>query len=602
MSIKNERLLARAKKLVKKGDIKEAREIYSNILQSFPNNQEALKGLSILNQTTEIRPSQKHLDDVMQFYSLGQMDKAQLAVQDLISSFPNEPILYNILGACYSRNGPIDLAIKSFDKALTLKPDYEEVAYNLGVAYQKNNELDKAIECYEKAISLKHAYPTAHNNLGLIFLGKDQVKSAVKCFEWAVAYSPEYFEGHNSLGAGLQELKQFDQAKEQFEKAVSLNPNYAQAFHNLGILSEILNLPEEALEHYKTVVSINPKFAEAYRNLSKLKKFKSSDPQISQMQSLYSEISLSNSDKAKMAFALAKVNQDLGNDEEFFKFLDEGNKLRKSELDYSFKDSQDFHDSVIKLFSGSLPKIKKSALKPSDIKPIFIVGMPRSGTSLVEQIIASHNTVYGAGELTNLKEIVSPFLENFINKKSDSLNGKDTLNIRQNYIESLSSLNVSEQIITDKMPLNFRLIGLILTAMPEAKIIHLKRNAIATCWSNYKHYFTDGNGFTFNQKDLVKFYGLYIEMMDFWHKSFPNKIYDISYEELTKNQKKETQKLLNYCDLDWDEDCLNFHKNTRAVVTASSSQVRQKMYQGSSEAWKKYESNLKPLIEGLKSY
>ena len=176
MSIKNERLLARAKKLIKKGDIEEAREIYSNILQSFPNNQEALKGLSILNQTTEIRPSQKHLDDVMQFYSLGQMDKAQLAVQDLISSFPNEPILYNILGACYSRTGPIDLAIKSFDKALTLKPDYEEVAYNLGVAYQKNNELDNAIECYEKAISLKHAYPTAHNNLGLIFLGKGQYK------------------------------------------------------------------------------------------------------------------------------------------------------------------------------------------------------------------------------------------------------------------------------------------------------------------------------------------------------------------------------------------------------------------------------------------
>ena len=152
------------------------------------------------------------------------------------------------------------------------------------------------------------------------------------------------------------------------------------------------------------------------------------------------------------------------------------------------------------------------------------------------------------------------------------------------------------------MPVNFRLIGFILSAIPEAKIIHIKRDARAICWSNYKHYFSAGNGFSFDQDDLVKFYTLYSEMMDFWHKLFPKKIYDISYEELTKNQKNETHKLLNYCELDWDDNCLNFHKNTRGVVTASSSQVRQKMYQGSSEAWKKYESNLKPIIEGLKSY
>jgi hypothetical protein len=161
---------------------------------------------------------------------------------------------------------------------------------------------------------------------------------------------------------------------------------------------------------------------------------------------------------------------------------------------------------------------------------------------------------------------------------------------------------VSNKIITDKMPVNFRLIGFILSAMPEAKIIHIKRDARATCWSNYQNYFSDGNGFSFDQEDLVKFYALYSEMMDFWDKLFPNKIYDISYEELTKNQKKETQKLLNYCELDWDENCLKFHKNSRGVLTTSKLQVRKEIYQGSSEAWKKYESNLKILTEGLKSY
>jgi hypothetical protein len=160
-------------------------------------------------------------------------------------------------------------------------------------------------------------------------------------------------------------------------------------------------------------------------------------------------------------------------------------------------------------------------------------------------------------------------------------------------------LNVSEKIITDKMPVNFRMIGLILTAIPEAKIIHLTRNPKATCWSNYKHYFANENGFTFDQEDLARFFILYQELMGFWHKSFPNKIHDISYERLTTHQEDETQKLLKYCELDWDNNCLNFHKNTRAVHTASASQVRQKMYQGSSDAWKKYEKFLQPLIMGL---
>jgi hypothetical protein len=152
------------------------------------------------------------------------------------------------------------------------------------------------------------------------------------------------------------------------------------------------------------------------------------------------------------------------------------------------------------------------------------------------------------------------------------------------------------------MPLNFRLIGFIFASFPEAKIIHIKRDAIATCWSNYKHYFPKGNGFAHSYNDLVEYYSLYIELMDYWHKLFPNKIYDISYEKLTKNQIQETKNLLKYCDLKWDENCLNFHHNKRPVLTASSSQVRQNIYQGSSDIWKKYESYIEPLVNGLDGY
>jgi hypothetical protein len=165
----------------------------------------------------------------------------------------------------------------------------------------------------------------------------------------------------------------------------------------------------------------------------------------------------------------------------------------------------------------------------------------------------------------------------------------------------LSHFNVAESVITDKSLLNFRFIGFILTAFPEAKIIHMKRDARAICWSIYSIYLR-GFGFGNDFEDLAGFYGLYTELMDFWHQLFPGQIYDMSYEDLTTNQEEETRKLLQYCELDWDENCLSFHKNKRAVKTASSKQVREKMYQGSSEAWKKYEAHLKPLIKALDSY
>ena len=599
MSIKNDRLLSKAKKLLKKGEIKEARNIYLNILEYSPSNKEAKIGLKSIENEDAAQLSQEQLDYVIQLYSSGQMDKALLSIKELIQDFPNIPLLHNISGACNSALGEIDSAIISFNKAIELKPDYDEAYFNLGVAFHQTGQLGEAINCYERAISIKHAYPTAHNNLGLIALSQGQLDNALKSFEWAVAYGPEYAEAHNSLGAALQELKQFEKAKVSFKKAVALNPQYAQGLHNLAILCEIINLPDEASEYYEKALAVEPNYAEAYRNQSRTKKYKKNDPQIAQMQSIYSNDNLSISDKVHINFALAKVNEDLGNQKDFFKHLDEGSRLRKKQLNYNINETEEFHSSLIRLFSEDQPKIKQLSLDPLDIRPIFIVGMPRSGTSLVEQIISSHHSVHGAGELNNFKNVVTPALKNYIGNLTNTINEDDLLSIRKNYIKSLMDLNVSEKIITDKMPVNFRMIGLILTAIPEAKIIHLTRNPKATCWSNYKHYFANENGFTFDQEDLARFFILYQELMGFWHKSFPNKIHDISYERLTTHQEDETQKLLKYCELDWDNNCLNFHKNTRAVHTASASQVRQKMYQGSSDAWKKYEKFLQPLIMGL---
>ena len=307
--------------------------------------------------------------------------------------------------------------------------------------------------------------------------------------------------------------------------------------------------------------------------------------------------------KERLAF-LNSTSFILNNESEFFKYLDEGNKLRKQDLNYSYNSIEKFHSNLA-VTAKSFPLLSKKLVEENlTKKPVFIVGMPRSGSSLVEQIISSHKNVYGAGELKYLKTSVNPYIENITNKDLDkNLTKKDLINIRNEYFKSIEPLKIKEAAFTDKMPLNFEYIGFILKAFPEAKIIHLKRDARAVCWSIYKNFFSGkGNAWAYNMNDIVDFYCSYVKTMNTWHEMFPNQIYDISYEKLTENQQVETQKLLKYCDLEWDENCLNFHKNTRGVVTASSSQVRKKMYQGSSEAWKKYETYLQPFIKALESY
>ncbi len=602
MSLKIERLISRAKKLAKKGEFEKAKETYLSILKISPDNETAKKELSYLKQPNRNNLARAKLDSILKQYSSGSIQESLDAVTLLIQEHPNEPILFNILGACYSEIGPIDLAIKAFHRAIEIKPDYAEVYFNLGVVFQKNGQINDAFNCYEKAIDINHAYPQAHNNIGMINLKNRELDAAVKSFEWAVAYNRNYVEAHNNLGAAFQELMFFEKAKEQYEKALSINPKFAQALNNLGAAYEIFGLKEQALENYIKSIKEDPSYSEAHRNLSAIKKYKKNDPQINQLESLYSNNYLPISDKRNLSFALAKVHEDLGDSDQFIKFLEEGNNLRKQELNYSFDSSKNFHSSILKAFENPPELISESAQKKSTIRPIFILGMPRSGTTLVEQILASHNKVHGAGELNYLKNIVTPILIQYINNENESLSNRDIKSIRKQYLDAIIKLDTNQNVITDKMPINFRLIGFILSALPEAKIVHVKRDARATCWSNYKHYFSSGNGFTFDQEDLSKFYGLYSEIMDFWHELFPNRIFDLSYEKLTENQKSETKKLLNYCELEWDDNCLDFHKNDRGIKTASASQVRQKMYQGSSDVWKKYEPYLKPLIDGLKSY
>ena len=540
----------------------------------------------------------KEVESVFALYSSGEFQEAVEAIKSLNSSYPNQPLLFNLIGACYKELGELTGAAKMFEIAISLSSNYAEAHFNLGVIHQDLDQKDMAVKCYKKAIEITPNYPSAHNNLGNIYKDLGELDSSIESLEWAIAYKHDYAEAHNNLGNSLYESGRVEEAIKSFKKALAHNPNYARAMFNLSLALKDIGKKEDYHELIEKTVQLKPHWSDAQLHLSRVKKYKNNDPQIAELHSFLTQDNLSLKDKINFNFTLAKVYEDLGDAENQFKFLNEANRLRKEESGYKFEKDKRLFSTIKETFKNPPKPLAGSTIKTSKIRPIFILGMPRSGTSLVHQIISNHHAVYGAGELTKLNKFVTPYLKGPKNKK---IKDSELMSIRQNYTNELLSLNVSESIIVDKMPLNFRYIGFILTAFPDSKIIHMNRDSMAICWSIYKYFFP-GNTYSYNQKDIAAYYSLYENLMSFWKKKFPNTIYDLSYEELTINQKFETQQLLKYCDLEWDENCLNFHKNTTAVKTTSAIQVKQKMYQGSSDAWKKYEAYLKPLLEGLNYY
>ena len=569
----------------------------------------------------------------------GRTDKALVALDKLIKSFPDDALLFNLRGACHEAMNQFDQSIESFNKAVEIHPQYEEALYNLGVVQKKAGKPDDAINSYQRAIGINSQNANAHNNLGNLLTQKGHIKQSIEHLNLALKLNPKFAEAHNNLGLANMELNKLSECINNFLLAIENNPQYEGAYINLGRVYRELNEFDNELNCYKKCLKIKPnaskilvQLGRAYRNrgenklaidcfesslnfnpesysayfeLANWSEYKLNKEQIAKMESFAENDGLNDNDKINLNYALALIYEKNEDSDKLFSSLHRANSLRKKSLNYSLHDDEKRANNVKDFYQGSSnTKEIKLHEKSKSKNPIFIVGMPRSGSSLIEQILSSHHNVYGGGELQIFRKILNPLINTFLNdRESFQEIIKDNNcyeSIRYEYLESIDRLDFKEAFFTDKALLNFQYIGLILRALPDSKIIHIKRDAMAICWSNFKTNFAQrGIAFSNDLNDLVGFYRLYEEQMNFWHSEFPNQIYDLKYESMTKNQIIETKELLNFCNLDWDENCLHFYNNNRSVKTASKDQVRKKIYSGSSDAWKKYKNYLEPLSNGL---
>jgi len=535
---------------------------------------------------------------VFDLFKKGHYQKAIDYLQNLNIQYPKQPLLFNLAGVCFKELGDLEAAIKMLNIAISLNTNYAEAHYNLAVIFQSQKQIDLAINSYKRAIAISPKYADAYNNLGNLLLEIGQLQNSIQALEWAVAYKHDFAEAFYNLGNAFNAFGKPEKAIINFNKAIALKADYVNAYFYLALTFKDLGNKNDFLKNIKIVLNLKPNWGAAYFHLSQVTKFTKNDPLLIQMLDVLKKSNLDEVDKTNINFALAKAYEDSSEHSKQFKALDEANRLRKKSLKYDISRDQKLFYRIKEAFNPAPAILNKKHYKNSNITPIFILGMPRSGTSLVHQILDSHYQVHGAGELNYLNKAIFPFIKENNSFGKSGFSEKNLISIRHKYLDSISSFSSDEAYIIDKMPLNFRYIGFILSAIPEAKIIHTQRSPMATCWSIYKYFF-NGNAYSFNQEDLAKFYSLYLDIMKLWHRIFPDKIYDLNYEYLTSNQELETRKILEYCNLDWDENCLDFHINKTAVKTTSSMQVREKMYQGSSEVWRQYESYLQPLIKGL---
>ena len=558
--------------LYENGQHADAEKLAMSMTQKFPENQFAWKVLGAL------------------LGKKGKRAEALNAARKAVQLVPEDADAHSNLGIKLKELGRLEEAAASLGQAIALKPDFAEAHSNMGVTLQELGRLEEAEASYTQAIRLNPDFDLAHYNLGNTLKELGRLEEAEVSYRQAIALKPAFAGSHSNLGNTLKELGRLEEAEAIHRQAITVQPDFAEAHYNMGITLQEMGRLEGAEASYRQAIALAPNYAEAHRNLASMKTFDTRDEQFLQMQELYSDHGCSEEQRCHLCFGLAKAFEDLGDVESAFNYYQEGNALRKKLLNYDI--SQDIE--LFKELKASYPRIADSSVEFESLSnrptPVFIVGMPRSGTTLVEQIISSHSQVTGAGEL----DFAARFGDSIARGLSE-VDANAILEFRDNYLKKLEAVSNERPIVTDKMQHNFCYLGLLIAAIPEAKIVHVKRNPAAVCWSNYRQYFKNESvGYCYALSDVVEYYSLYEDLMRFWAMSLTSDFYEVDYDLLTINQQDETQKLIDYLDLDWEKACLSPQDNRRGVATASNLQVRQKVYQGSSQQWVKY----RPFLNG----
>jgi len=595
----------------------EAKRWYGNVLKKYPDMPRALEGLGLA------------------LLSDGQAKLAVDYLQKAAATVPNRAATRFALGRALASCGHVAEAEQAFEKALELDPTRASLAK--AAKAQQAGQTAEAEKLLRQALKENPESISALRMLGNLALDAGRWKQGLKLLEKAVELAPEFIMGWNDLanaymrqdmyeealekvqqalsldashppsrvmkGSILMKAQRFEEALEVYKQVLDAQPKNGGALSGMGHVLKTIGRQEESIEAYRRCIEAHPGFGEAYWSLANLKTFRFSTEEADQMMQVLESGELPDESRVNIQMALGKHFE---NEEDFdraFEFYERANELRRRHEIYDPVQTQVIHDRIIKVFSEEFLAEHKGWGDP-DPSPILIVGLPRSGSTLIEQILASHSMVEGTQELPDLGRMIGK-----LNKRRQGgeeypesvlgLTADDARALGKSYLDSTQRYRTGKPRFIDKMPNNFPSIGLLKLILPNAKVINARRHPLDSCLGSYKQLFFKGQSWSYDQFEIAEYYLQYQRMMDHWHEVMPGQVLDVHYEEMVSDQETQTRRILDYLGLPFEEQCLRFYETERAVNTASSEQVRQPIYTKAVHFWRNYEHHLGEMIEGL---
>ncbi len=532
----------------------------------------------------------------------GQIREAEKALIKLAKLAPNNADIFGFHGTLKVQAGKHAQAVPLLKRALRLDDGNPTTHGSLAVTYEGLSKPDKAEQHYLRALELDPSLTRMHLNFGNLLLLKRDFNGAIGHYEQAVALEPEFSEAYVCLGRAMFTVGRIDEALRCGESALRLDPASAKGHMNLGHALQVSGLAEDAIHHFREAINLDAHLAEAYESYAYARRGSSEESFSDDLSAALARRDWNDRESAYLHYAAGKLESDLGRSESAFAHWLKGAQLRRKGLDYSNTKSRKFFTSICATLDARFldRRLQQPAEGPI---PIFIVGMPRSGTTLAEQILASHPRVAALGELPHLSDIADDVAEwseaeGKYPEALTTLDGSDWRHAADLYMKRLTRAG-GEPYISDKMPSNFYYLGLISLLFPNARIVHCRRNALDNCVSCFTTDFSEGQHWSYELSELGTYYGFYLDLMVHWQRVLPLPIHDIQYESVVADLEGEARRLLDFCGLDWHPECLEFYHSKRPVFTASNVQVRQPVYTSSVGRWRQYEDQLQPLIDNL---
>ena len=577
---------------------------YEDLGHSLLQRARPKEAIEALQTATRLDPSLElaFIDLGKALAMIGQGKEADAAFE---KAFTLNPIRRKLaLAAEHQKEGRYDEAAKLYREVLRAQPKNADALRMLGVLTIADGKVDEAERLFRRAVAAAPDFVNAIIDLGMALKEQSRIEEAIDCFRQATKLEPRNVKAHYQLGHILAPAALSTEAIESYERVLQIRPKHTGALLGMGHVLKTVGRQQEAIDSYRKCIDSNPEKGETYWSLANLKTYKLADEDIAEMESRVAGGGLTDESHVNFLFALAKAYEDRGDFDRAWNYYVEGNAKRRMLEHYDPVRFEMQNDAIIDVFAREFLG-EYTGLGNPDPAPIFIIGLPRSGSTLLEQILASHSMVEGTSELPYIRRVENSLSKNRVDgvnypEAVRELREQNFKSLGQDYLDAAELHRVQgKPRFIDKMPNNFPAVGLIHLILPNAKIVDARRYPLDSCLSNFRQLYGHGQPFTYDLTDIAEYFLEYQRLMDHWHKVMPGRVLTVQYEDVVMDFENQVRRLLEYCELPWEDACLRYHETDRPVRTASSEQVRQPVYTKSVHFWRNHEARLGELIDVL---